>query len=351
MMKVVLLNDTSKKPHHGCWTVISTINKLVCQKNGKVVYSNRVGKNWQKNKNFLYSLQSADLVIVNGEGTIHHSQQRGLDLVKIAKFAKERYSIKSVLINASFQDNSEEIVEYTRYFYSIYVRDSYSQFALAEHGIDSKIVPDLSFHVGYNLSDKSADVSAVAVTDSVFRKTSEMLCKFSRQNGYRFMPIISYPKIHTSNPVATRIKRYRYYCMRALYATLRRLGFPLRYTSLKTLYYVDEYDDYIQVLSSAGFACIGRYHALCFALKTLTPFVALKSNSHKVEGLLNDVGGLQDRIVDVNDRGEIKVEAKPFSHHEIKLITSFVESAKLKIEDMFDCIMSCTHESNGDSRL
>jgi polysaccharide pyruvyl transferase WcaK-like protein len=347
-MNVILLNDTSRKAHHGCGVVVSNIIKQVSQRNGVVVYCNRVGVNWQKNARFLKHLKSADLVIVNGEGTIHHSQKRGLDLVKIAKFAKENYSIPSVLINASFQDNSVEIVEYTRYFSLVYVRDGYSKRSLDEHGIASVVVPDLSFYTDYDLSNKVV-TSSVAVTDSVFDKTAEMLCKFSRLNGYRFIPILSYPKVNAAAPVTTRMKRYRFYFLRALRLILVRLGVPLRYRSLRTLFYLDNYDDYIQAIASANFAIIGRYHALCFALKTLTPFIALKSNSHKMEAILNDVGIRGERIVEVCDNEEIIIEIKPFTDEEMERVSSYVKTARLKIEDMFDQVVSLVHTTGTNS--
>ncbi len=44
----------------------------------------------------------------------------------------------------------------------------------------------------------------------------------------------------------------------------------------------------------------GRYHAICFAINSMTPFIAISSNSHKIEGLMEDIG-LNNRIIKKED--------------------------------------------------
>ena len=70
MVNAVLLNDTSKRYHHGCARV-SRIIKNGLQKQGvDLIATSFAHKNWKKNKLFLKSLKKAQLIIINGEGTL-----------------------------------------------------------------------------------------------------------------------------------------------------------------------------------------------------------------------------------------------------------------------------------------
>ena len=88
-MKAVILNDTSFDFHHGCSKVMENIVTLLNNRGIHVIGTNPVGVDWQINSSFLNNLAVADIVIVNGEGTIHHSQSRAKELVKISKYAKK----------------------------------------------------------------------------------------------------------------------------------------------------------------------------------------------------------------------------------------------------------------------
>ena len=98
-------------------------------------------------------------------------------------------------------------------------------------------------------------------------------------------------------------------------------------------YYINDYKNYIQKIANLNFLIVGRYHSLCFALKTLTPFVALKSNSHKIEGMLEDIGMGQNRIIEENDI--VKIKMKSFSDSEQTKILDYINTAPIKIENMF----------------
>ncbi len=47
-------------------------------------------------------MSALDIVIVNGEGTLHHSQKKVLDLAKAAKYASVGLNIPVVLINSTY---------------------------------------------------------------------------------------------------------------------------------------------------------------------------------------------------------------------------------------------------------
>ena len=73
---------------------------------------------------------------------------------------------------------------------------------------------------------------------------------------------------------------------------------------------------------------------MCFALQTLTPFyfIKLAVNSHKSEGLLNDIG-LKNRIIHFKELNGKSF--KDFKKNEIKLIKKYIYNSNFKINKMF----------------
>ena len=65
------------------------------------------------------------------------------------------------------------------------------------------------------------------------------------------------------------------------------------------------------------------------------PFVALKSNTHKVESLLHEIG-LENRLIKIEEIRNINlITFSSYSNKEIYLIENFINKSKSKINDMF----------------
>ena len=75
MKKAVLINDTRTEGHHGCNLVIENIIYLLKNRNINIIDYSNCNSCWYQNKKFLNNFNKADLIIVNGEGTIHHNQK------------------------------------------------------------------------------------------------------------------------------------------------------------------------------------------------------------------------------------------------------------------------------------
>lgn len=129
-MKVSVLNDTALGSvtggaHFGCTLVMETLYDLL-EENGHEVVQ-KVGANEPR-----FEIdKSADLVIVNGEGSIHHNHRR--ELVKVAR------SWPSILINAVYQENDALGMDEFNY---VAVRENQSA---KECPVECDIVPDLLF--------------------------------------------------------------------------------------------------------------------------------------------------------------------------------------------------------------
>ncbi len=83
-----LLNDTSVINHYGCKLVVKNIIEISEIYNIKIISRIPVGKAWYKN-DYKEKILNSDLVIVNGEGTLHHSRQRAVKLGSVASFCEK----------------------------------------------------------------------------------------------------------------------------------------------------------------------------------------------------------------------------------------------------------------------
>ena len=338
MKKAILLNDTSGVPHHGCRIVSRCINNLLLRNNIKVIDTNPCERNWVHNKRLLKNIQIADIIIVNGEGTFHHSQTIAMELITIAKYVKKTLSIPVVLINATIQDNDSKFYEYLKYFDLIFVRESLSSADLLKHGIKCKVVPDLSFYKKFYIDARKKKIG-IGITDSVFLPLSEKMCNLSKSNDYYFLPILSSPNFSFSSMKQLTITTV-FYAKKLYKYVLIKFSHSLEYKDARVFYYYNNYNDYVNRISDLSLIIVGRYHSLCFALKTLTPFIAIKSNSFKIEGMLEDIG-IGNKCIQPLDNSRKNIEKNIFfSDEETKRIKLYTYQATNKIEIMFKEISS-----------
>ena len=130
-MKVYLVNDTSGY-HFGCDMVVKTIREQVEQRGCQWLGS--VGRG-ERLKDHAVLMERADLVIVNGEGTLHHGRKP--ELFDLA----DRYN--AALINATIDEYA--LPDTARKFQYVAVRESLSAEYWEDYfGYMPPVVPDLS---------------------------------------------------------------------------------------------------------------------------------------------------------------------------------------------------------------
>lgn len=154
---VALLNDTSLyNSHFGC--------QLVCQAFREQL--TRAGLHLQvalpgsiDPAKMSHYLKAVDLVIVNGEGTIHHG--RAPHLLRVAG------AFPSVLVNCVYQENAAwpELKQ----FLLVAARESLSAQALSKDGADPIVVPDVMFASSFlnAFVPKAPPQNDLGITDNV----------------------------------------------------------------------------------------------------------------------------------------------------------------------------------------
>lgn len=237
-MKIAIVNDTTCN-HIGCNLTMLSLKDLL-NKNGMEILFNI--PNNQSYHHYKKQLKKVDLVIVNGEGSIHDDLRP--DLLEIAK------EYPSVLVNSVFQNNT--ILNGINHFLHISVRESYSAKELKKIGIHAEIIPDIifsnNFIKNYITSQKN---NQVLITDSVLNEDENYL--FQRYNNY--IQLIS------NRPDKETIK----------------------------------------IISKSSAICTGRLHGVVLAAMLNIPFSAYSSNTHKIKGLLHDMDALHLYKTEIDD--------------------------------------------------
>ncbi len=348
---VVVANDVGVAKHHGSKMVTARlVNELSSR--GFAVVTIPAGENWRDRVDFIHN---AAAVVVNGEGTLHHSAPAAQELVALAPYCQAR-SLPVFLVNSIWQDNSSTMGRQAKSFTAVFVRESRSQHQLAEAGVTSEVVPDLV--LGWPVADRGgATRKGVMVTDSVVLSDTRLLAKSAQATGAVFTtlePPLPKPLDYTDTPFirlqADRpttvsqlwrgVVKSAYRFRGSLYAALRRRRGQQVEFSL---------DDFFAALTRSELLITGRFHAVCVAMVTETPFLAPASNSHKIEAMLDDAG-LSHRVISSSVVKEAVLMPPSWTDSEAQAVAGYVGRATRAQRDMFDTIARHAHaERNSGS--
>ena len=200
------------------------------------------------------------LVVLNGEGTLHHDAPRARSLLKTCERARD-LGFRVAVVNSVWQENSDVMGALLGKLDAVHVRDSLS---LAEIPADIKaqVTPDVSIHLFLQTlrGSKAEPMLDIAVMDSVVPSTSAALLTFAEQADLPFYAM----------PVGN---------LRATRQDVASRGGPVWPRLLQAT----------DVLASRTWVT-GRFHGLIAALCAGRPVCALPSNTSKVEGFLQDFG-------------------------------------------------------------
>ncbi|ETD85004.1 polysaccharide pyruvyl transferase family protein [Rhodobacter capsulatus] len=201
------------------------------------------------------------LLVLNGEGTLHHCAPRARALLEACRFGQS-LGMKVAVLNTVWEANDDAMAALLRLADVVHVRDSRSLAALPPD-FPARVTPDASIPIFREVARSGsfpAAVQAVAVMDNVVPEAAAALLRFAEAGALPFfaMPGAALSRIRQdasdrSGPVWPRLLQ-------------------------------------ITDLMAAQAWVTGRFHGMIGALCAGRPVCALGSNTAKIEGLLEDFG-------------------------------------------------------------
>lgn len=256
-MRILLANETGSVPHLGCRAVADGHARLLGRAGHAVadrlflnaLRGHEVGDDRdvvaaiERDTHLMGRVAAVDAVVVNGEGTIHHGAGRGwLGLLQAA----QNMGKLTLLVNA--------VIEETTGFPSMWpnltdctVREPRSWEAARRLGARPRVVADS--YLAARFTPTGEPIHGDVVTDGHSQREAAcaVLDGYLRRQGGTFLPL------------------------RTPQAGEQWAGLPHR-------------------LGTARVVITGRHHGVYAAIVAGRPFVALASNTHKIEATLEAVG-------------------------------------------------------------
>lgn len=314
-LNIVLINDTSFNRHFGCHFLMREMRKLF--KLNNIILKKRI---FNDETNIFHQVKKIkakeiDFVIINGEGTLHGQENPKVnEILKSAKFCSEELKKKVFLINSTIADLNKDQLSYFKYFEKIYVRESSSFEFLKNEQINSTIVPD--FLMAFELNFKSlANNNEIVFTDSSYKNLDH---KFNLKHKVKQISIRYYNHLE-------------YYLLKLFikFKFLSFLNYYLQYTKdQKAL-------EFLKDLMNSKLVVTGRFHAMIICFNLEIPFIAYKSTSNKIEGVLRDAG-LEHRYRNINELNLSEKDGQKLTNEESKKINFYKSQSLKKIQSMFD---------------
>lgn len=320
MIKIAIINDTRITSHYGCMLVMENLLALLGKNNVEVIWTWDVSVDWRKHKGKLLKKPKVDAIIVNGEGTIHHSKDRKFAkaLAEFGSFSNNILQTPCYLINATLYKNAAEEYEKLKEYRAIYVRDKGSLEELESFKLTGKYVPDLTFAANSTKYLTNNPLKGPVVVDSAIKQDNPVLIDFAERNGFPFKSMI----------VARR-------------RNAKFIRSPRPYVKNIVKYFASDWNvstapsAYIQYLRDHRFVITGRYHTVSMCIKNQIPFIAIDSNTPKIRYLLNDAIGETKRNIQITELNQINVsESYGYSAIELEKMSQFLEKAEIMIDEM-----------------
>jgi len=326
----VLLNDTTVDRHHGCTTVIESIRKLADAAGISIVAAAPAHSDWQADHGFMSALEDSELVIVNGEGTIHHDRPAGMKLLTAGHFARSRGK-KSALINATWQANGPESCNLAGFFDLVSVRESASKVALASHGVESRVVADLALFHHVPPADER---TTITFTDSVIGSDAIEIYKKMWRVGATPISLL-----HGRRSMRDSVTSFRRFLGDFGFASIKNTPYALRGVGTDWRSQVMHRDEFARKVGASSLVITGRFHMVIFCLASRTPVLAVESNTHKISATLADAGLRDWRLSCVSDLDQDTLNRASHWHDgELEALDDFVSSNRQLMLTLFQDI-------------
>jgi polysaccharide pyruvyl transferase WcaK-like protein len=323
MTKVLIVNDTSLALHHGCSLLMNTIkqnfflNKIIIS--GSIFNEEKINFS-KKNKK---KIKKSDLILINGEGTIHRNidneNQKVNEIIYFINNLKKKFKKKIFIFNASFSNLTKKDFRTLKKVDAIFVREKFSYIHLKKNNIKSYIIPDFVLLSKKLHNNNNNNNNNIIVTDSSIKKHNLTMKLFAIDRNFIFLPML----------YNFGILRYIKYLFKFFYM---KFNFEFFLFILHTLKNKKD-NEYFNKIINNKFVITGRFHCICFCIRNKIPFYALKGNTYKVSGLLK-LAGLEDRLIDYDNLYKLK-KFNCFTQTEEKKIDKFLLYSKNKFKFFF----------------
>lgn len=268
--RYVLLNDTNRllsALHFGPALVCHTLRDGLAARGGMQM-------GWANTAQGYDALVAAqgqpDLLVLNGEGTLHHGSPRGRALLACCAAARDQ-GIPVALVNSVWQDNPPEDTALLKAFGVIHMRESLSAQA-AGTGLPTRVTPDLAFGPlapFYAKGSFEGEVQDLAIMDASRFALSEQLQDLS---AHLHAPFFAMEARHVTRLRTRAAQHFHPGTSSPVFALPASLPQAQGWIS-------------------------GRFHGVVAALCAGVPVVALPSATHKIEGMLRDAGLLDVAVL------------------------------------------------------
>ena len=332
-----VLNDTSSNDHYGSRLVMQQFRAGCAQVGIRIEHSVPVGEDWRSPKHIDH-LDRAGCVIVNGEGSMHSSRQSALRLASAAEYCRQR-SIKCFLINSVYENNSQEIADLVRSYDLIFVRESRSQGALAAQGLSAQVVPDVSLSYSAGASHRAIQRHGILFRTRSIRRLHVSFSNYregrERESGELACAQSGGMATVQDWAVAGAVKLLRGYAPQSwrkhVKKATKKSGQPFGHGMQPTL------DHLLDKVAGSQLVITGRFHLVCLALLTRTPFIAMRSNTHKIEGLVEDIGIPEQYAPEAISLEGVR-ELSCWRKGELEKVDAYVAHARQSIAAMFNSL-------------
>jgi len=324
MLRIAIINDTAPTHHYGCMLVMNNLRHLLEKRGAEIIWTWPVGIDWRKHKKLITNKPLVDAIIVNGEGTIHHSasRQHARALSEFAQFSKQELHTNCYLINATLHSNEPSLYQVLQAYKMIYVRVKESLVELNSYGLQGKYVPDLTFTKAV-IPPISPPTKEIGVIDTALKQEIPQLKQYCQTNKLTLKSIV------VARPSSINILKSPRPFVKNIHKWLRG-DYKIATSPIA----------FIQYLALHKLIITGRYHAVTMCLKYKIPFVAIESNTPKISFLLDDIFHNTSRNINFNQLSSLDIAS--YSHYTEKehlSLDCFISNAETNIEQMIDTIL------------
>jgi Polysaccharide pyruvyl transferase len=308
--KVAVFNDTRPMRHFGCDAVMAAIDANVTARGTAIIYRHPLGRPWQSDAKAMAAIEEADLVLVNGEGSIHHSKPAARVLARLGPHCRT-VDKPCFLINATIQANDQAIMNDLMAFNGLWVREGRSGEEANRRGVTAELCGDLTLY--HDLPRHGPTEARSLVLDSADRR-------------------------HDMGSIAAALRldyvamRYSNRGLKAYRKRFLRWQFERGKPSSR-IPGITSFQKFAAYLASRPFVVTGRFHGLCFAVNCGIPFLAMSLSNWKTDAMLDDIGVGADRLYRPGRTPE------PLDAGEMDLMARYKADVQQRIAAMFDRIL------------